>query len=141
MEFTGKIIAVLEPRSGVSQRTGSTWKSQEYVIEELISSSQFAPRRMCFNVWGEDKINAMNIQIGQELTVSFDINAREYQGRWYNDLRAWKVDPAQQAQPVAAAPQQSAPQQPTATPFPPAETATEQTNDFTSGSEEENLPF
>lgn len=138
MEFTGKIIAVLEPRSGVSQRTGSTWKSQEYVIEELISSSQFAPRRMCFNVWGEEKINAMNIQVGQELTVSFDINAREYQGRWYNDLRAWKVDPAQQ---IAPAPQQPAPQQPTATPFPPAEPATEQTADFTSGDDGETLPF
>lgn len=140
MEFTGKIIAVLEPRSGVSQRTGSTWKSQEYVIEELISSSQFAPRRMCFNVWGEDKINAMNIQIGQELTVSFDINAREYQGRWYNDLRAWKVDPAQQAQPVP--PQQPAPpQQSNTAPFPPADSAAEQTSNFTASGEDENLPF
>jgi len=137
MEFTGRIIAVLEPRSGVSQRTGTNWKSQEYVIEELISSSQFAPRRMCFNIWGEDKINAMNIQVGQELTVSFDINAREYQGRWYNDLRAWKVEPAQQAQPAPAQQQPATPQPPFA-----AEPAAGGVADFTSeeGSDE-NLPF
>ena len=82
----------------------------------------------------------MNIQIGQELTVSFDINAREYQGRWYNDLRAWKVDPAQQAQPVP--PQQPAPpQQSNTAPFPPADSAAEQTSNFTASGEDENLPF
>ena len=47
---------------------------------------------MCFNVFGADKIAQFNIQAGDELTVSFDINAREYNGRWYNDIRAWKVE-------------------------------------------------
>lgn len=101
MEFTGRIIAVLEARSGVSARTGNTWKTQDYVIEE--SMGQF-PKRMVFNVFGEDNIQRFNIQMGQELTVSFDVNAREYNGRWFNDIRAWNVVPAAPAAgaPVAA---------------------------------------
>lgn len=108
MEFTGKIIAVLEARGGVSSRTGNPWKTQDYVIEETMG--QF-PKRMAFNVFGEENISRFNIQVGQELTVSFDINAREYNGRWYNDIRVWNVAPATQAvaQPIAAAAQPSAP--------------------------------
>ena len=99
MELTGKVIAVLEARSGISKSSGNPWKMQDYVIE---TNEQY-PRRMCFNVFGEDKINQFNIQVGEEITVSFDINAREYQGRWFNDIRAWKVErgtPEQQAAPI-----------------------------------------
>lgn len=87
MEISGKIIAALEPRGGVSQRTGNTWKSQEFVIE---THEQY-PKRCMFRVFGEDRLRDFNIQVGEELTVSFDIDAREYQGRWYNDLTAWRV--------------------------------------------------
>ena len=87
MEITGKIIAVLPERGGVS-KTGNEWKMQEYVLE---TQEQY-PRKMCFNVFGSDKIAQFNIQAGEEMTVSFDINAREYNGRWYNDIRAWKVE-------------------------------------------------
>lgn len=107
MEITGKIIAVLEAKSGTSNRTGNSWMSQEYVIE---THEQY-PRRCCFRIFGEDKIKNMNIQVGEELTVSFDIDAREYQGRWYNDISAWKVDRVQAGAPAAApaAPTQPAP--------------------------------
>ena len=87
MEITGKIIAVLPERGGVS-KTGNEWKTQEYVIE---THEQY-PKKVCFNVFGADKIAQFNIQAGDELTVSFDINAREYNGRWFNDVRAWKVE-------------------------------------------------
>ena len=87
MEITGKIIAVLPERGGVS-KTGNEWKMQEYVLE---THEQY-PRKMCFNVFGADKISQFNIQAGEEMTVSFDINAREYNGRWYNDRRAWRVE-------------------------------------------------
>ena len=97
MDITGRIIAVMEKRSGQSQRSGNTWASQDYVLE---TQEQY-PRRCLFNVFGEDKINEYNLQIGSEVTVSFDINAREYNGRWYNDVRAWRVVPAQAA-PFAA---------------------------------------
>lgn len=87
MEITGKIIAALPARGGVSQRTGNSWKVQEFVIE---THDQY-PRKCVFNVFGEDKLAEYNIQVGDELTVSFDIDAREYNGRWYNDIRAWRV--------------------------------------------------
>lgn len=101
MELTGKIIQVLEARGGTSPRTGNPWKVQSYVLEiEEQNNSQY-PRRMVFEVFGEDRIQNMNIQIGQNLRVSFDIDAREYQGRWFNSIRAWKVEPAD-AMPAAA---------------------------------------
>lgn len=94
MELTGKIIQVLEARGGTSPRTGNPWKVQSYVLEiEEQNNSQY-PRRMVFDVFGEDRIQNMNIQMGQVLRVSFDIDAREYQGRWFNSIRAWKVEPA-----------------------------------------------
>ena len=115
MEFTGRIIKVLEPRGGVSSRTGNPWKTQDFVIEETVGQY---PKRMVFNVFGEENLSRFNIQEGQELTVSFDVNAREYNGRWFNDIRVWNVVPAATAAP-AAQPAASA-AQPVA-PFPPAD--------------------
>lgn len=120
MELTGKIIAVLEPRGGVSSRTGNAWKSQDFVIEV---PGQY-PRKCVFTVFGEDRLNQFNIQMGEDLTVSFDIDAREFNGRWYNDVRAYNV--TRGAASVAGAPQatpfppQAAPQA-AAAPFPPAQ--------------------
>ena len=108
MEITGKIIAVLPERGGIS-KTGNEWKMQEYVLE---THEQY-PKKLCFNVFGADKIAQFNIQAGDELTVSFDINAREYNGRWYNDIRAWRVDrgaaPAPADVPVIDAPKVEVP--------------------------------
>ncbi len=86
MEITGKIINVLPAREGNSAR--GSWKSQDYVIE---THEQY-PRKCCFNVFGADRIDSFKIKEGDELTVSFDIDAHEYQGRWYNSIRAWKVE-------------------------------------------------
>ena len=97
MELTGKIIAVLAERGGVS-KAGNEWKIQEYVLETM---EQY-PRKMMFNVFGADRIAQFNIQLGETLTVSFDIDSREYNGRWYNDIRAWKVD--RNVAPAAGAP-------------------------------------
>ena len=138
MEIEGRVIVVCPEQSGVSKSTGNPWKSQEYVIE---THDQY-PRKCCFRVFGSERIAAMNIQVGEELRVSFDVDAREYQGRWYNTISAWRVDridpAAAQAgadgqQPMAAAPgafppaapgfaqpASTAPQQ-AATPFPPAQ--------------------
>jgi hypothetical protein len=87
MEVKGKIIVVQPVQTGEGKN--GTWKKQEYVIE-YEQNSQY-PRKMMFNLWGE-KIDQYNIQEGQSLSVSFDIDCREYNGRWYNDIRAWKVD-------------------------------------------------
>lgn len=87
MEFKGKIVAVLAPRGGVS-KAGNPWSAQEYVIE---SNEQYA-RKMCFEVFGDEKIRQFNIQMGEELIVSFDIDARQWNERWFNSIRAWKVE-------------------------------------------------
>ena len=100
MEFTGKIIAILQPRGGVSKASGNEWKAQEYVIED---HGQY-PRKMCFDVFGADKIEQFNIQMGEELTVSFDIDARQWQDRWFNSIRAWKVERVSAAAPATGAP-------------------------------------
>ena len=97
MELTGRIIAVLEAKSGTSSKTGNQWMMQGYVIEV---PGQF-PRRCAFTIFGEDRIKQLNIQNGEDLTVQFDIDAREYNGRWYNDLKAYNVIRGQQIpQPV-----------------------------------------
>ena len=67
-EIGGKIIAVLDKRNGISASTNTPWSVQQYVIE---THEQY-PKKLCFDVFGEDKINQFNIQIGEELTVYFD---------------------------------------------------------------------
>ena len=94
MELTGKIIDVMEPKSGISTKTGNPWMIQEYVIEV---PGQY-PRRCVFTVYGEDKIKQMNIQNGEDLTVQFNIDARQNNGRWFNDIRAYNVIREQVAQ-------------------------------------------
>lgn len=98
MEISGKIIAVLEPKSGVSQRNGNEWKSQEFVIE---THDQY-PKKCVFRVFGADKLTQFDIKVGEEMTVSFDIDAHEWQGRWFNDINAWKVDRTPLGEPQAA---------------------------------------
>ena len=135
MEFTGRIIKALDQRTGVSSRTGNPWKMQDFVIEETMG--QF-PKRMVFNVFGEDNLNRFNLQEGQEVTVSFDINAREYNGRWYNDVRAWNVVAATPAAPIAAQPANAQPQ---AAPFPPADQAPAQNAFESAPDDSSDLPF
>jgi hypothetical protein len=120
MELQGKIIAVLPERSGVSAR--GEWKSQSFVIE---THDQY-PRKMVFDIFGADRLAQFAIKAGEELIVSFDIDAHEYNGRWFNNIRAWNVQRvdaavAQAAAPVAAAPvAPAAPEGGAQAPFPPA---------------------
>lgn len=119
MEISGKIINVLPERSGVSQRTGNAWKAGSFVIETI---EQF-PKKCVFDVFGEEKLNQFNIQVGQMLSVSFDIDAHEYNGRWFNSIRAWKVapyDPNAVAAPVATSASDAIGAPASAAPFPPA---------------------
>ena len=93
-------------REGVSQSSGNPWKSQEYVIE----TQEMHPKKCCFNVFGAEKIQQFNIQLGEMLTVSIEINANEYQGRWYNKINAWQVQRVAVGQPQQQAAQQVHPQ-------------------------------
>lgn len=100
MEVVGKIIQVLPLQEGVG-RNGNPWKVQAYVLETL---DQY-PRKVHFEVFGEDRIKNNPCDIDQLVTVSFDIESREFNGRWYTSIRAWKIaqgDTTQVAAPAAA---------------------------------------
>ena len=130
MEIQGKIIVVLPERSGVSQR-GNQWRSISYVLE---TQEQY-PKKLAFDVTN-DKIDQLNIQLGEILTVQFDINAREYNGRWFNSVNAWNVIRQTQqstAQARAIVGQPSAPYTSHAQPQQPQSTAP--------SSDPDNLPF
>lgn len=138
MELIGKIIQVLPERSGTSARTGSEWRMGSYVLE---TTTDRFPRKMMFEVFGSDKIQQFNIQVGEMVRVSFDIDAREYQGRWYNSIRAWNVD-RNLADPMAqmpmGAPDTTPFAAPSASPMPTA--APQEAAPFTSTGAED-LPF
>ena len=127
MELIGKIVQVLPLQSGTS-KAGNPWQKQEYILETL--GTQY-PRKVCFNLFG-DNVNKFPLQVGQEVTVSIDVESREFNGRWYTDVRAWNVVQGIQLPGVAApapaaysAPQPSAPGAPVASgvPVPPAPAA------------------
>ena len=131
MDLQGKVIAVLPPREGTSAR--GPWRSQEY---EIGTHDQY-PKKMVCNVFGADRIEQFAIKAGEELNVSFDIDAHEYNGRWFNNIRAWNIQrvdatAAMAGAPVAAAPvtPQPTPSAPQATPFPPAQTDENSTDDL-----------
>ena len=84
LEISGKIVEILEVKSG--QSAHGEWRKQEYVLE---TEAQY-PKKVCFMAWG-DKIDQFNIQQGETVAVSIDLESREYNGRWYTDVKAWKV--------------------------------------------------
>ena len=119
MEIIGKLLMKLPLQSGIG-RTGNNWQKQEFVIETM---EQY-PKKVCANLWG-DKLDMLEtVNIGDTVKVSFSIESREFNGKWYTDIRAWKIEmatenPAQSAQ--AAAPAAYAPAQgPAADTLPPS---------------------
>lgn len=129
MEITGKITYVLPERSGTSAR--GEWKAQSFVVE----TEDNYPRKMVFDVFGAERLQTFNIKVGDKVKVSFDIDAHEYQGRWFNNIRAYDVlhldaAAAQAAGQVAAAAPQTTQAAPA--PFPPAQpdAAGESTDDL-----------
>lgn len=132
MELTGTIIAIMPAKSGVSARTGNPWMTQEYVIEV---PGQY-PKKCAFSIFGEDRIKQFNLQPGeQNVTVQFDIDAREYNGRYYNDIRCYNVLRAGQQQADMFSGQGAQQQAPAQNPFPPA------TQDGQGGDNTDDLPF
>lgn len=85
MELTGKISQILPLAQG--QGKNGTWKKQEYILE---TPGQY-PKKVCVTVWG-DRVDDFALQQGEEVTFSIDVESREYNGRWYTDVKAWKVE-------------------------------------------------
>jgi hypothetical protein len=87
MELVGKLIQILEEQSGQS-KTGNAWRKQEFVIE----TKDAYPKKVCMNLWG-DKIDQLKkIAVGTDIKAFFDIESREYNGKWYTDVKAWKLE-------------------------------------------------
>lgn len=103
MEIKGKIIQKFDLQSGTS-KAGNPWKKQNYLLETLDNY----PKKIYFDFFG-DRADQYPLNVGDMINLSFDIECREYQGRYYTDIRGWKAEKldanAPASQPVAAAPQ------------------------------------
>jgi hypothetical protein len=85
MQITAKLIQILPPQTGVS-RNGE-WKKQDIVVE---TDSRF-PKKICVSIWG-DKIHPSQLKAGNTFNIDFDIESREFNGRWYTDVKALKIE-------------------------------------------------
>ena len=97
MKINGKVIAILPITTGEGKN--GTWRSQDYVLE---TEGQYA-KKVCFNLFGE-KIDESKVQMDSQVEVEFDIESKEYNGRWFTNIKAWKcttLGGTQQAAPVA----------------------------------------
>ena len=141
MEVVGKIIQVLPAQEGIG-KNGNPWKVQPYVLETL---DQY-PRKVHFEVFGEDRIKQNPCDVDQLVTVSFDIESREFNGRWYTSIRAWRIQQGDMTQAVPGATPNVAPvatPQPAATPAAPAAAAPVNMDPFdaSAGEGTSDLPF
>lgn len=85
MEISGTIISLLPLQTGQG-KNGNAWKKQEFILE---TAAQY-PKKVCISLWGE-KVDQNKINIGDKVVASIDVESREYNGRWYTDVRAWKI--------------------------------------------------
>lgn len=87
MQLSARLVQVLPPQTGTGKN--GEWKKQEIVVE---TDGQY-PKKVCISVWG-DKLNNVPLELGSYLNIDFDIESREFNGRWYTDVKAWKVEVA-----------------------------------------------
>ena len=134
MEVKGKIIVKLEPQSGTS-KAGNQWSKQEYVLETI----EAYPRKVHFDFFGE-RANQYNFEVGDFINLSFDIESREYNGRWFTSIRGWKAEKIDETAAAAQAPAPAAAPVPEAPAAPMAQEPAAPAPDFTP-SETDDLPF
>ena len=87
MQLTAKLIQLLPLQTGTGKN--GQWKKQDIIVE---TEGQY-PKKVCISIWG-DKMNESQLQVGWQLSISFDVESREYNGKWYTDVKAWKIDAA-----------------------------------------------
>lgn len=90
LQITGKVTRILPEQSGESRN--GPWRKQEFVLE----TEGNYPKQVCIAQWGET-IEQFGIQEGETVTAHIDIQSREYNGRWYTDVKAWRVERPQSA--------------------------------------------
>ncbi len=98
----GKIVQVLDPQSGTSTR--GEWKKQDFILE---TTEQY-PKKVCISCWNDKADELNNYKPNDMLKVAVNIESREYNSRWYTDIKAWKIEPigggASSAAPTNTAP-------------------------------------
>ena len=108
LELEGRIARKMNVQGGTTAR--GAWSKQEFIFE--YQEGNF-PSQVCMHVWGDDKVRELDkYQVGDKVKVSFNLGSREYNGRWYTDVRVWRIEPAL-AQPVQAPVQMPEPPMPT----------------------------
>ena len=127
MEITGKVISILEPQKSTSKKDGSEIVKHFFVIE---TQGQY-PKKIAFSVLGQDKFNQMGLVVGGTYNVSFDVESREWQGKWFSDVSAWRAIRTDGQQSTQAP-------QPAASPVPNAQPAPAQD---AQGEKADDLPF
>ncbi len=85
MELKGKVIQLLPMQSGMGKK--GQWRKQEFIVE---TQSQY-PKKVCLSIWG-DKIDQFGVTEGDDVNVAVELESREYNGRWYTEARAWRVE-------------------------------------------------
>lgn len=105
MEIAGKVIQIMPKQAGVSKQ-GNPWEVQPFVLETL----DHYPRKVYIEIFGSERVKQNPVDIDHVVTVSYDLESREFNGRWYTSVRAWRVQngdgtqqPEQAAQPAQAA--------------------------------------
>lgn len=86
MEIKGKVIQKLDEETGTS-KSGKQWRKQSIVLE---TAGEY-PKKICFTMWG-DRIDDSDFKVNDMITARVDIESREYNGRWYTDVKAWQVN-------------------------------------------------
>ena len=87
MEVKGMISAVMPVQSGISQRTGNAWMSQEFILDYFWWPNQTTASKMVLRVFGEDRVKSAELTIGKEVTVRYHIEATQGKDRWFNEVR------------------------------------------------------
>ena len=93
LSVKGKIDKILNPESGVS-RAGNQWNKQEFVIE---TDEQFS-KKVCFTLFGDKTSLIEGLNPGEEVEVSFNLESREFNGKWFHNINAWKIDKSSENQ-------------------------------------------
>ena len=110
MEIVGKVIQVLPLQQGTSTRTGNPWTIKTFILE----TQENYPRKVAIEIFGDQRIADNPAEVDQVVTVSFDLESREFNGRWYTSVRAWKVLQGVQTTQAAAPVQPVSPAAPAA---------------------------
>lgn len=147
MDIIGKVIQILPLQGGTSAASGKPWQLKTFILE----TQENYPRKVAIEVFGEQRIQDNPVEVDQIVTVSYDLESREFNGRWYTSVRAWKIQQGAIAPAVAPVQQPMAQPQvpgavaaaPVAAPAAPAAPVTQTFDQAASASLDDNsgLPF